>query len=1307
MQNNNVISYIKFFAACVIMQMSVHANAQLADWKPFRGGTKFPTNLVGQINGMTRITQLKFHPTDSNKMYAITSQGGFFKTTDGGNNWSVAVGTESQTTNSSSVCIDYTNEQHVLLGTGDPNYYSNGIGVMESTDGGATYTATSLTNCLVIEIIQNPLNSLEYVAATNKGIYKSTNGGSVWNAVTATTVAFVDMVKNANPTSQVLYAATKDNNPIFYRSTDFGSTWTNTTNGLVYATKYITGGARIGVTPADTNVVYFEGIGGGGIVHKSNDQGLNFVVKKPQGLPCITFYNETDTTSSSQGNYNNAICVDRYNPARLWLQSHNTMYSTDSGATWTRLTFWASKVHTDMHQLIQAPYNSNKLFSCNDGGIWVSVDGGNNWVPKCDGIFAYEIGNNTGVGSLVRKDFVSIGTQDNARLYGDSTGWYTISGGDDYAKRQFDYNGHIYIDGTRRQLNHTGSSVSYNLPTLNWTAFGFNRMNKNLAFMAQNDSLYRTFNLSASTPTWTYLGSMGSNVRAIHSCIADTNKLYVLLTNGDMKISYDATYPTPTFTASNLPGSATSTGSVVAMANNANIVYVAENSGVYMSSDSGLTWTNIKYNLPTVNHIRILAEEYGGTKELVMLATNNAVYYKKAGQTTWTIYSTGLPSRKSPTEFSLFDNGTTDARIRYATYGRGLWESPISNLREMSAQILIANDTTITCSNPTIQYADGSVGLNNTPITYQWTFPGGSPSASNAVNPAVTYATNGTYTATLKITNSLGDSSVQTISRYIQVIPCSSDTIPGKAIYVDGSTGYAKTGNIVWGNTNNITLMAWIKIETNQASYAGILFSSNDGATGLNFRNGNQLGYHWKNLSSSYNFSGGPTVPLGVWNHVAFVVNPSSATLYLNGVPYSNAIAHATANFTGSFNFGNDRNNASRTMNGMLDEICFYNRALTQNEIREQMHLSKNYGQADTNLKVYYQCNETGNIIYNRAGTVHATLQGNAAHVVSTAPVGSGVFDRISVTSSGIKTFANAGVNISFGSGVNPNGEMVVTRLNIQPDSFPVGTNFTKLSSRYWHIHNYGTNATIAPLNSISFAGYGLLGLNDSLNMKKFRLYKRSSGEYLSSSWSLNDSANALNPGTLGQVGFSGNNVTSFSEFTIFNSYIGNILPVQLIAFNASCDKREANVLWKTGSEFNSNYFAIEYSYDGSNWSEINQTPAAGNSSVEKSYGYVHKNLTQDNLYYRLKIVDINNQFSYSNVITVNCTPAVSSALVYPIPFDHYVYINNRELHYRILDVTGRVVHEGNEKMLNTSSWANGLYILNIENQYVKFLKEK
>ena len=182
MAKSKLIFHKRWAVICIsLFFILLEGRAQLANWKP-SSGTNFPTNLVGQINGMTRISQLKFHATDTNKYYAITAEGGLFLSNNQASSWTVAPGTETLTGSCAAVCIDYTNDQNIWLGTGDANYYSNGQGLMRSNNGGLSFSAGTLTNCLVLEIIQNPTNAAEFLSATNKGIYKSSNGGTTWAA---------------------------------------------------------------------------------------------------------------------------------------------------------------------------------------------------------------------------------------------------------------------------------------------------------------------------------------------------------------------------------------------------------------------------------------------------------------------------------------------------------------------------------------------------------------------------------------------------------------------------------------------------------------------------------------------------------------------------------------------------------------------------------------------------------------------------------------------------------------------------------------------------------------------------------------------------------------------------------------------------------------------------------------------------------------------------------------------------------------------------------------------------------------------
>ena len=108
------------------------------------GPVEFPTNVSGQVNGMGRVCQIKFHPTLPNKIYAVSASGGLYISLDTGKNWTVTPGTEHMPGNAcASVCIDYTNDNILYLSTGDPNYYGDDFGIWKSTDGGATFSPSN------------------------------------------------------------------------------------------------------------------------------------------------------------------------------------------------------------------------------------------------------------------------------------------------------------------------------------------------------------------------------------------------------------------------------------------------------------------------------------------------------------------------------------------------------------------------------------------------------------------------------------------------------------------------------------------------------------------------------------------------------------------------------------------------------------------------------------------------------------------------------------------------------------------------------------------------------------------------------------------------------------------------------------------------------------------------------------------------------------------------------------------------------------------------------------------------------------
>jgi len=746
MKNSVVLFVISLLISITVL------HAQTSSWSAV-SPSKYPVNASGQINGISRVSQLKFHPTDSLKMYAVSARGGLFITADGGNNWSVAPGTDFMPYQSyASVCIDFTNDQIIYIGTGDHDYYGGGTGVWKSIDGGQTFTQTTLTNKLIVDMIMDPNDHNTIVAATNQGIYKTINGGNTWS-LKSQNLNFDDLQKKATVNSRVLFASTNDT--AFFRSNDFGDTWIQITTGITLPTGITNGnGCRIAVTPADTNVVYLGMVGVGGIIYKSTNGGTSFTAVKITASPYITYYNDT-VTDVGQGDYNFAIGVDKTNPDIIYEVAHCVWKSTDEGATWTKLTNWWEKVHTDMHQIITSPYDNNKLWNMNDGGVWLSTDGGTTWSAKSDGVYGFEVYH--GNCSPTRKDMISIGTQDNGELYSTTSGWFTNRGGDWGDNCVFDYrpsSSMVYYIGDNNRRNVNGGDASYGFPGGTITNIAFNRSYVDLGFACDNN-IYRTTNLTASTPTWTSINALNKTIKAMHSSMADSNRLYVITDDAKIYVSTNALNASPTFTLYSLPNTTNNQANITTIKSNPNSIYITCNTKVYHSTNNGATWTDITYNLPSVNHIGIVSDEYFSTDEIVFIGCDNCVYYKRLNDVTWTIYSTALPSRPTLNDLSIFNDGTANTLLRTSVYGRGMWEVPISSLRPLTACFNV--DRTNICIDSVAHFSDVSTG-NVT--TWSWSFPGGTPSTSTIKNPTVSYHNVGTYPVTLTVGDGTNNANV-------------------------------------------------------------------------------------------------------------------------------------------------------------------------------------------------------------------------------------------------------------------------------------------------------------------------------------------------------------------------------------------------------------------------------------------------------------------------------------------------------------------------------------------------------------------
>lgn len=187
------------------------------------------------------------------------------------------------------------------------------------------------------------------------------------------------------------------------------------------------------------------------------------------------------------------------------------------------------------------------------------------------------------------------------------------------------------------------------------------------------------------------------------------------------------------------------------------------------------------------------------------------------------------------------------------------------------------------------------------------------------------------------------------------------------------------------------------------------------------------------------------------------------------------------------------------------------------------------------------------------------------------------------------------------------------------------------------------------------------------------------------------------------------------SGFSTFYFGANNLsLPLHLLSFTGSLQNNAMATLlnWKTDNEVNTAQFVLERSADARDFVQITTVVAAGNTSTQSNYSYTDKDVTalaSDNVYYRLKMVDIDGKFTYSDIVRVTLPSIKSTITISPNPASKQLTVKVTtsaavSALWTIVDVTGRVLMNNaaelnkgeNAVTINISALAAGAYYLKI-----------
>ncbi|MDA8693443.1 PKD domain-containing protein, partial [Saprospiraceae bacterium] len=776
-----------------ILKMAVNDN-----WTEL-GPITSPSNGTGQPNGLGRVNAIGFHPTDGNRIYVGTPQGGLWETNDNGNTWSSNTD-QLPTLGVSSILIDPNNPQIMYIGTGDRDAgNSPGLSVYKSIDAGTTWTAsnTGMTNRTVGGMLFSPSNSSTIFAATNGGIYKSTDSGASW---TQNQLGNFKDIRFKPGSDMIMYATSIATSAganviipgIFYRSTDAGENWvpSGTAQGIPTSNRMV-----IGVSPANPDYVYvvatnfatFKGL------YLSTDSGLTFT--EQSNSPNIMDYTSDGSGTSGQAWYDLCVAVDPNNINTLYVGGVSIFKSTDGGVTWAINAFWegngvAASIHADQHVLEYSPINGD-LYNGNDGGFYNSPDG-TAWNDKSSGLAiaqVYKIGQ-----SALTKDLVINGYQDNGTAVFDGN-WRTEIGGDgmeciiDYSDDNYMY-GSLFFGDIRRSSNN---GVSFTRIAANGTngitesgafvtPYCLHETDPNTIFIGYQN-IWRSDNVktaSTSAVTWSNITNETTTetVRVIEHSPVNSNILYYSRPGTLYRIDNAmATSATIINLTPFLPTTGDPTD-LEAHPTDENILYMTLSNKVYQSNDKGMSWTDITGPsvLPNISiNCIVYAKD---TPDGLYVGTDAGIYYREQGDTDWSDFFNGLPLNSEITELEIYNNEVTpsERRIRSATYGRGLWESPLENIGSAPSVAKFTASSIIACIGSNITFTDQSTWI---PTSYNWsitpntiTYINGTSATSD--NPEVQFDASGLYTVALTASNAEGGST-ETKVDHIEIL--NSNTI--------------------------------------------------------------------------------------------------------------------------------------------------------------------------------------------------------------------------------------------------------------------------------------------------------------------------------------------------------------------------------------------------------------------------------------------------------------------------------------------------------------------------------------------------
>ena len=177
-------------------------------------------------------------------------------------------------------------------------------------------------------------------------------------------------------------------------------------------------------------------------------------------------------------------------------------------------------------------------------------------------------------------------------------------------------------------------------------------------------------------------------------------------------------------------------------------------------------------------------------------------------------------------------------------------------------------------------------------------------------------------------------------------------------------------------------------------------------------------------------------------------------------------------------------------------------------------------------------------------------------------------------------------------------------------------------------------------------------------------------------------------------------------------------LPVELVSFEAKARDNRILLEWQTASELNNLGFEIQKSKDGITWDILGFVEGKGTVSVLNTYASIDRFPNKGSNYYRLKQLDFDGKFEYSEIVVIDINGLNEGVVVFPNPAKNQLTIIKGEGEATIYNVLGQAVKrltiDAHQATIQLTDLIDGQYYIqvlqkdgtNITKQFVHFLKK-